>query len=99
VDALWLGEQMVLFEGVMETDERLRAQHVALYVAILWMGAKGVPGRSVKVTRAELMMAARVSSKATYHRVIRDLERFGYIRYQPSFNSFVGTTVVLLLVA
>ena len=75
MDALWLGEKMVLFEGMLEADKRLRPQHITLNDAILWMAAKGVSGRSVKVTRAKLMVSARVSSKATYHRCTLDFGR------------------------
>lgn len=32
------------------------------------------------------MKMAKISGLGTYHKCIRDLNNFGYIRYQPSFN-------------
>jgi hypothetical protein len=92
-----MGRQVVIFSQVLQRDNRLRPQHVALYIAILVVGAADSRSNVVKVTRADLMSRARISSKATYHRCIRDLEKFGYINYHPTFNSLVGTSIILLL--
>ena len=87
---------MILFYRMMANDERLRPQHVCLYFSILSM-AKDTSG-TVSVTRRELMEVSRLTSKATYHRCVRELERFGYIQYQPSFNPFLGSRVILKFV-
>ena len=50
---------------------------------------------TVDFKRQELMEMAKIIGLATYHRCIRDLDRFGYIRYQPSFNPDIRSQVVL----
>lgn len=97
MDVLWLGEGMASFYYALLADDRLRPQHVCLYLAILWMGKDAVTSGTVTISRKELMQISRLTSKATYHHCIRDLERFGYIRYMPTYNSYLGSKVVLLL--
>ncbi|HEY9002070.1 MAG TPA: hypothetical protein VIM89_12005 [Mucilaginibacter sp.] len=40
-----------------------------------------------------LMDYSRIASKATYHKCIRDLDGYGYIRYQPSYHPKKGSLV------
>jgi hypothetical protein len=49
----------------------------------------------VRVARHELMALAKVWSKATYHKCIRELCQLGYIEYNPTYNSYIGTTFYL----
>jgi SOS-response transcriptional repressor LexA len=92
---MWLGQQMILFYRMMASDERLRPQHVCLYFAILSMASEDGGTGAVAVTRRELMENSRLTSKATYHRCIQQLQRFGYIQYYPSYNPSLGSRVVL----
>ncbi|CAN5580530.1 transcriptional regulator [soil metagenome] len=41
------------------------------------------------------MEISKISGKATYHKVIRELHNFGYIKYEPSFNYFRGSLVYM----
>jgi hypothetical protein len=49
----------------------------------------------VSVSRQELMRISKISAKATYHKCIKDLHNFGYIKYIPSYNPFKGSLVYL----
>jgi len=89
----------MLFYRTIEKDDRLRPQHLSLYFAILLMGKEEHNTGTVSVTRRELMELSRLTSKATYHRCIRELEHYGYIQYHPSYNPFLGSRVVLKLIA
>ena len=90
-----MGRQMILFYRMMVSDDRLRPQHICLYFAILSIATGDVKGDTVVVTRRALMEISRLSSKATYHRCMRELETYGYIQYYPSYNPFLGSRVVL----
>jgi hypothetical protein len=59
------------------------------------MGVQTNATQVVTIARNRLMELAKISSKATYHKFIRDLERFGYMRYLPSFNSYYGSRILL----
>lgn len=41
------------------------------------------------------MSASRIRSKATYHKVIRELQFFGYLKYQPSYHPVKGSAIEL----
>ncbi|WP_454803175.1 hypothetical protein [Mucilaginibacter phyllosphaerae] len=45
------------------------------------------------MTRRELMAFSKIASIATYHKCIRELDAFGYIRYQPSYHPKLGSRV------
>jgi hypothetical protein len=41
------------------------------------------------------MRISKISSKATYHKCLKNLHALGYIDYQPSYNPFRGSHVIL----
>jgi len=41
------------------------------------------------------MRISKISSKATYHKCLKNLHSLGYINYQPSYNPFKGSHVIL----
>ncbi len=42
------------------------------------------------------MRISKISSKATYHKCLKNLHALGYINYEPSYNPFKGSQVFLL---
>jgi len=94
-----MGRQVILFYRMAASDDRLRPQHVSLYFAIVSMAKGESNTNTVAVTRRELMEISRLSSTATYHRCMRELERYGYIQYHPSYNPSLGSRVVLRFLA
>ena len=43
------------------------------------------------------MAASRIQSKATYHKIMKDLQAFGYLKYTPSYHPVRGSAVGLVL--
>jgi hypothetical protein len=41
------------------------------------------------------MRVSKICSKVTYHKCIRELNNYGYLRYEPSYNPFKGSLVYL----
>jgi len=39
------------------------------------------------------MKIAKISSAMTYHKCVKDLNAYGYIRYEPSFNKNRGSKI------
>ena len=77
------------------TDDRLNPTHVSLYMAIFQFWNAEHFQNPVSISRQELMRISKISAKATYHKCIKDLHNFGYIKYIPSFNPFKGSLVYL----
>ena len=89
-----LGVLCDFLRGITQ-DPRIGFAHIALYAALFqrWIleGAAGpVSGFS-----HELMPLAKIGSSATYHRVLRELDAYGYLRYEPSFSRLRRSRIYL----
>ncbi|QEC69269.1 hypothetical protein FRZ67_18860 [Panacibacter ginsenosidivorans] len=87
------------FYGFMHAavdDARLGPLHISLYAAILHFYSAQEEQGPLSVFGKHLMQYAKISSNNTYHRVIQELHRYGYIHYLPSYNPVLGSLVYLL---
>jgi hypothetical protein len=75
------------FERFMElsqVDSRLSPLHFSLYMAVLYLRQSRGGEDGIEVNARTLMPLAKIGSATSYHRVIRELNAYGYIRYEPS---------------
>ena len=79
----------------MATDSRLTVWHIGIMIAIADISYHDEGKNPVAITRKLVMQLAHVRSLATYHKCIRQLEEYGYIKYKPSYNYYDGTKVTL----
>ncbi|MEO5892372.1 MAG: hypothetical protein ABIQ31_19140 [Ferruginibacter sp.] len=70
----------------MAKDRRLMSTHISLHTALFVAWQQNAFISPFPVTRKVLMAFSRIASVATYHKCIRELNDFNYIRYQPSFS-------------
>jgi hypothetical protein len=82
------------FEKISQ-DDRLNPTHVSLYVSLFQFWNASRFHNPISISRTEAMKVSKICSKATYHKCIRDLNDFGYLSYQPSYNPFKGSLVYL----
>ncbi|WP_026979102.1 transcriptional regulator [Flavobacterium tegetincola] len=82
------------FEKVV-LDKNLNPTHVSLYIALFQFWNCNRFRNPISISRDEVMRISKISSKATYHKCMKNLHQSGYIDYQPSFNPFRGSHVVL----
>jgi hypothetical protein len=80
----------------IEKDPRISITHIGIYAALLqyWKEHKYI--NPVQVFSYEIMHIAKISASATYHKSIRDLSDYGYIKYEPSFKRNQGSKVHFL---
>ena len=88
--------QLTHFYQAARSDLHLQATHISLYMAIFELWNQNSFENPVRVRRAELMPMAKISGRATYHKCLRELVAYGYIRYEPSFHPGIGSLVYLL---
>ncbi|MBO0340219.1 hypothetical protein [Flagellimonas profundi] len=81
--------------GQFVKDGRLNPTHISLYVALFQLWNNSFFKDSFYINRAEVMGYAKIGSKSTYHRCIKELSHWGYIRYEPSHNPFKGSRIKL----
>ncbi|HEY5326877.1 MAG TPA: hypothetical protein VIJ27_07745 [Mucilaginibacter sp.] len=77
----------------MGKDKRLLATHISLFTALFVQWQRNDFISPFPVTRKALMGNSRIASIATYHKCIRELDEYGYIRYQPSYDPVRGSLV------
>ena len=81
------------FFMAIERDPRISITHIGIYAALLQYWKEHQYANPVQVFSYEIMHIAKISASATYHKRIRDLSEFGYIKYEPSFKRNQGSKV------
>ncbi|WP_286778680.1 MULTISPECIES: hypothetical protein [Sphingobacterium] len=75
------------------TDSRMLATHVSLLTALFVLHGQQGYANPFSVSRRKLMAHCRIRSIATYHKCMRELDTFGYVRYQPSYHPTQGSLI------
>ena len=77
-------------------DNRIATRHISLFLSLWHLGGRQPSSATIPIRRPELMALAKISGLATYHQTIRDLDHFGYIRYEPTCNPYKNTVGALV---
>lgn len=84
------------FFDLVIADERLNPTHISLYVALFQYWNVNRFRNPISISRSEIMKISKISAKGTYHKCMKELHEYGYIRYNPSYNPFRGSLVHLV---
>ena len=82
--------------GVFEhfsKDNRLNPTHISLYVALFQLWNSNFFRQEFYINREEVMEYAKIGSKSTYHKCLKELSHWNYILYIPSHNPFKGSKI------
>ncbi|MDI1304287.1 MAG: transcriptional regulator [bacterium] len=82
------------FDRIVQ-DRNLNPTHISLYIALFQFWNVNRFQNPISITRDEVMRISKICSKATYHKCMRELNDKGYLKYEPSFNPFKGSMVIL----
>jgi len=74
-------------------DSRLNPTHISLYVALFQIWNNNRFTEEFYVNRNEVMSFSKIGSKTTYHRCIKELDHWNYLKYIPSHNPFKGSRI------
>lgn len=74
------------FFTAIENDPRISITHIGIYAALLQYWRKHNYSNPVQACSREIMQLAKISARGTYHKIIKDLSEFGYIKYEPSYK-------------
>ena len=86
-------QPLSLFFAAIEKDGRISITHIGIYAALLqYRIGKGF-ANPVYVFGRDIMRIAKISAPITYHKCIRELSEYGYIKYVPSFKRNCGSMV------
>lgn len=81
------------FFTAIDKDPRISITHIGIYAALLQYWSEHHFENPVHVFSHEIMRIAKISASTTYHKCVRDLSDYGYIRYEPSFSRNQGSKV------
>ncbi len=81
------------FFSAIDKDPRISITHIGVYAALLQYWSENHYENPVYVFSYEIMKIAKISASTTYHKSIRDLSSYGYIRYEPSYKRNKGSKV------
>lgn len=76
-------------------DNRLKSGHISLYFALFFYWNLHHFPNAFYANREEIMKLAKIGSKSTYHRLIKDLSDWDYIEYVPTQNPRLHTMVLV----
>jgi hypothetical protein len=88
-------KELTKFYDAISNDPRINISHI-LYMAIFQLYNLNGFKNPINVNRKKLMAIAKISSFATFHKVIYDLNELKYIEYAPSYNPIICSRVNLL---
>lgn len=74
------------FFKAIENDGRISITHIGVYAALLQCWLEHGCEHPLQVYSHEVTKLAKVSASNTYHKCVKALHDFGYIRYEPSFK-------------
>ncbi len=74
-------------------DNRLNPSHISLYLALFQFWNVNYYSSEFFINRQEVMNLAKIGSKSTYHRCIRELSHWSYLVYMPSHNPWKGSKI------
>lgn len=86
-----LTSAMVLFTD----DDRLNTAHVSLYLALFQLWNINRFRNPISINRTEVMKISKIGSRVTYHKCIKDLDNWSYLKYEPSHNPLKGSRVYM----
>ena len=81
----------------LSSDGRVTPIHISVAFALIQCWIENSANATFKISRSMLMPAAKIHSTATYHKVLRDLQSFGYLEYQPSYHPIKASLIRLLI--
>ena len=79
-------------------DDRLNPTHISLYMALFQEWNSSRFADEMFVNRRDLMRAAKIGSKSTYHRCIVELNDWQYLAYFPSNNPYKGSKIKMAII-
>lgn len=90
----YLRHLSVFFDRIL-LDDSLNPTHISLYIALFQFWNSNRFQNPISISRDEVMRMSKICSKATYHKCMRELNEKRYLKYEPSFNPYRGSMVVL----
>jgi len=84
------------FFQAIRHDGRISITHIGIYAALLQYRIDNGFNNPIQVFSWQIMKLAKISGSMTYHKCIKQLNEYGYIRYIPSFKRNQGSKIYFI---
>lgn len=84
------------FFSAIAADPRISSTHIAIFTGIFQYWSKNGLELPVKAFSHQIMPLAKLNSRNVYVKRLKELDEYGYIRYEPSFKRDKGSRIYLL---
>jgi hypothetical protein len=84
------------FYEAIGNDTRIGPVHVSVYMALLNLWDKQGHVNPIHIFSRDIMPMAKISGVATYYRTMKELNKYGYIKYISTYDRILGSLVYLL---
>jgi len=74
------------FFDAIENDGRIGSTNICIYAALLNYRAQHGFANPIHVYSHEIMRIAKIASRMTYYKCVRELSDYGYVIYKHSFK-------------
>jgi hypothetical protein len=81
------------FFKAIESDYRISSTHIGVYVALLQFRVDKGFVNPIQAYRYEIMDLAKIASPKTYYKCMRELNEYGYIKYQSTRKRNQGSEI------
>lgn len=75
------------------SSKQIKRSHFCLYMGLFQLWNESRFSKEIKVNRRHLMELGKIGSKTTFSDCMKDLEKWGLIRYKPTFFSNISSEV------
>ncbi|SDF14365.1 hypothetical protein SAMN05216464_113103 [Mucilaginibacter pineti] len=89
-------DPLATFFEAVQRDPRISVTHIGIYAALTEYWRAHKKPNPFQAFSHEIMQLARITASTTYHKCVRDLHRYGYLRYEPSYDRNRGSRVYLV---
>lgn len=79
----------------MADDARISPSHISLYLALLLKWETRAVEIPLKIKRDEIMQLAKIASRQTYNKRMKELHQYEYIVYSPCADPNAGSCVCM----
>jgi hypothetical protein len=90
-----MNDTVVKSLALLSRDTRVTVWHIGMYSAFLQLWHINGCKNPMNITRRKVLELSRIGNIVTYHKCIKELEMFGYIKYTPSYNPKTGSMLFL----
>lgn len=81
----------------LNQDTRLSPFHISLYYSLFQYWNISKFRNPISISRDDQMQASKIGSVNTYLKCLKELDYWGYIKYEPSHNPMKGSLVYLFI--